>query len=244
MRAGQTNSRPAAVVRSLSWRTFKFRISRPTRSCGTSPCLRPLRRRASCRSGWILAPRCRSIRPSSQRTGPPTRSSTVGSRGAISFSSSRDRAPLPGPVRSLPTTLTPKTGRPRRPPPLGALTDAERAELREIEAELAADGIARPRSRAECPPDDEACGFVSCRHNLFLDITRANHVRLRFPGKEIDELAQTCSLRVGPLETHEAARLLGVTHGAVRQIEVAALAKLRSGIERYRDKADDLSRPT
>ncbi len=138
--------------------------------------------------------------------------------------------------------LTPRWRRPRRPPPLGKLTDAERRELEEIEAELDREGVdrVRPRVRAECPPDDEPCPFVSCRHHLALDLTPTGKVRLRFPDREVWELEETCALRAANSEqmsAPEVAAKLNISRAQVHLDEVRAMKKLRAALEREQRRA-------
>ena len=123
------------------------------------------------------------------------------------------------------------------------LTRAEREEFAELVAELAAEGVrlGPPATFADCPPGP--CARVSCRHHLGLDVIAivgrlsAGHVRrtpavVKFarPGATIGDAA-TCSLRVaaaGPLSVEQVGRLMGLEEQSVRNIEHAALAKLRA----------------
>jgi hypothetical protein len=64
---------------------------------------------------------------------------------------------------------------------------------------------------------------------LFLDISPAG-IRFNFPGKEPDELRHSCALDLadlGGLKLHEVGDVLHVTRERIRQIEGAALAKIR-----------------
>ncbi len=91
------------------------------------------------------------------------------------------------------------------------ITRAEREELVEIEAALAADGVTLgpPRTFGLCPPGP--CARASCRHNLRLDVVpnRLGHpgdrrrtpllVKLAHPDRDVDQMIATCSLRVATL---------------------------------------------
>src|SRR5687768_1099494 len=47
----------------------------------------------------------------------------------------------------------------------------------------------RPRTRAECVSGPRPCLFVSCKHNLYLDVNpETGSIKLNFPDKEIWEL--------------------------------------------------------
>jgi len=146
----------------------------------------------------------------------------------------------------------------------GGLSLAEREELEVIEKELADGGGSRvrPRTLSECPPDGSPCPWVSCKHHLAIDVLQnvsglregherraAEVVKLNWPGRDVDELEETCSLRVAAragrkkpttalrtkgirslpvLSCEEVSRLMNSTAERVRQIERVALAKLEA----------------
>lgn len=130
-------------------------------------------------------------------------------------------------------------------------TKAERRDTRALERDLDAHGVdrRRPRDEADCPPEGEACPFVSCSMNLYLDVDHRGRVKLNFPGKEIDELEETCALRfarrIKPPEddydvlestrenpTDVVAAMFNITPERLRQIEAKALAKARGPLAR------------
>ncbi len=132
---------------------------------------------------------------------------------------------------------------------LRPLSHQERADLAEDEAALAEAGVSlqRPRTVAECPPAEEPCPFVSCRHHLYVEVDpERGYLKVNFPGRAIDELEETCSLRVAaqqpgvrnlPLEkgvrtSREVGRLLNLTQERVNQIAKVALAKVRAALDR------------
>jgi hypothetical protein len=100
--------------------------------------------------------------------------------------------------------------------------------------------VERPRTWGECVEQElgtrqTPCGFVSCQHHLYLDVTQGHGVRLNFPDKDPDEIRQTCSLRVahdGGSSLGRVALLTNLTRERVRQIEEKALAKVRSRLAR------------
>ncbi|HZJ54956.1 MAG TPA: DNA-binding protein, partial [Myxococcaceae bacterium] len=50
----------------------------------------------------------------------------------------------------------------------------------------------RPRTRADCINGPRPCLFVSCKHNLYLDVNpETGSIKLNFPDKEIWELEHT-----------------------------------------------------
>jgi hypothetical protein len=114
----------------------------------------------------------------------------------------------------------------------GQLTLAEVLEVDELTTELWAEGnwAERPRTRAGCLPVGEPCPFASCRHNLAVEV-EGTLVKLNHPGRDLGDLRETCSLRVadGPgVTVEEAGELLNLTDQSIRDIELRALAKLRS----------------
>ena len=57
----------------------------------------------------------------------------------------------------------------------------------------------RPRTRADCVNGARPCLFVSCKHNLYLDVNpETGSIKLNFPDKEIWELEYTCLLYTSP----------------------------------------------
>lgn len=105
----------------------------------------------------------------------------------------------------------------------------------------------RPRTLEECDSvglgDLFPCPFVSCKHHLYLDVNpRTGSVKINFPGREVDELTETCSKHVemrGGLTLEEVADVMNLTRERVRQLQSRAIAKLKAaGISP--DLADDL----
>lgn len=132
-------------------------------------------------------------------------------------------SPRPAPIaRSLPIYGAPsgKTLHPDR----GNASDLEVGALVYPEA-----APALPRTRAECPTE-RPCPHVGCRHHLFLEVNKTGSVRFNHPDLEVWDLQESCALDVAERggETMEAVgEVLGVTRERVRQIEIAALARLR-----------------
>jgi Sigma-70, region 4 len=141
----------------------------------------------------------------------------------------------------LPTTeLTPERRRSRtmsrkemardlRRRRLGGEMEPEEAELlKSIES-------MRPRTRAECINGPRPCLFVSCKHNLYLDVNpETGSIKLNFPDKEIWELEHTCALDVaekGGITLEEVGAIMNLTRERIRQVETRGLAKLREATE-------------
>ncbi len=89
----------------------------------------------------------------------------------------------------------------------------------------------RPRTRGECADGPRPCPWVSCKHHLFLDVTRHGGLKLNFPDLEPDQLEQTCSLDVADEDEDGATlervgALMNVTRERIRQLEVRGLHKV------------------
>lgn len=85
----------------------------------------------------------------------------------------------------------------------------------------------RPATRADCESSPRPCPWVSCRHHLHLDVDPRGNLKLAPEGQPGD----SCALDVaeqGGATLEEVGELLGgLTRERVRQIEQAALAKVR-----------------
>ena len=105
----------------------------------------------------------------------------------------------------------------------------------------------RPRTFGECDSvglgDLFPCPFVSCKHHLYLDVNpRTGSIKLNFPGREVDELPATCSLRVslrGGVTLEEVADIIGVVRERIRQVQDRALAQLRGAALEAAEDLDD-----
>jgi hypothetical protein len=110
----------------------------------------------------------------------------------------------------------------------GEVDPEEEELLRSIE------GI-RPKTRAECINGPRPCLFVSCKHNLYLDVNpETGSIKLNFPDKEIGELEHTCALDVaekGGITLEEVGEIMNLTRERIRQVETRGLMKLREATE-------------
>src|SRR4051812_30224382 len=93
----------------------------------------------------------------------------------------------------------------------------------------------RPKTRAECVNGPRPCMFVSCKHNLYLDVNpETGSIKLNFPDKEIWELEHTCALDVaekGGITLEEVGTIMNLTRERIRQVETRGLMKLREATE-------------
>lgn len=127
------------------------------------------------------------------------------------------------------------------------LTRDEQQELAADEAALLAAGVSlqRPRTLAECPPADQSCPWVSCRHHLYLEVDPdLGFIKLNFPERDVDELEETCSLRVagrtpavdlslekGARRLSEVWAFLNITPERANQLAQSALVRVRAALE-------------
>ena len=111
----------------------------------------------------------------------------------------------------------------------GELDPEEQELLGEIER-------MRPRTRADCINGPRPCQFVSCKHNLYLDVNpETGSIKLNFPDKEIWELEHTCALDVaekGGITLEEVGAIMNLTRERIRQVETRGLMKLREATEK------------
>lgn len=100
-----------------------------------------------------------------------------------------------------------------------------------------------PRLRSHCADVPRPCPYVSCRHHLYFDfahgpptgapeqVARALEYARAWPGKEPEELRESCTLDVADRGEHtlEAVGVvLNLTRERIRQVELGALRKLRA----------------
>lgn len=89
----------------------------------------------------------------------------------------------------------------------------------------------RPQSRLDCREGQRPCPYVACRYHLYLDVhPRTGSIKLNFPDKEADELAETCALDVaerGGVTLEEVGAIMNLTRERIRQVEASAMDKLR-----------------
>ena len=107
-----------------------------------------------------------------------------------------------------------------------------RAELNHLRASNEWVGEIRPRARADCAEIPRPCPHVSCRHHLYLDVSRrTGAIKLNFPDLEVWELRISCALDIadqGGATLEDIGLLMNLTRERVRQLEIAALGRLGS----------------
>lgn len=112
---------------------------------------------------------------------------------------------------------------------LSGEVDPEEAEI------LATMDQMRPRTRADCVAAARPCLYVSCKHNLYLDVNpETGSIKLNFPDKDIWELEHTCALDVaekGGITLEEVGEIMNLTRERIRQVETRGLGKLREATD-------------
>lgn len=92
-------------------------------------------------------------------------------------------------------------------------------------------GYPRPGLRSECRNGPRPCPFVACRYHLYLDVNpRTGSIKLNFPDLEVWELPYSCALDIaelGGITLERAGEIMNLTRERIRQMEAAALTKLR-----------------
>ena len=90
----------------------------------------------------------------------------------------------------------------------------------------------RPKERSECQGIGRPCPFVSCKYNLFLDVTEIGTIKFNF--SDIEELKFNCVLdwaELGGITLDKIGDLMLITRERVRQTEEKALQRFRVATE-------------
>jgi hypothetical protein len=103
----------------------------------------------------------------------------------------------------------------------------------------------KPRTRAECADGPRPCPYVSCKYHLYLDVQhRTGAIKLNFPDIEVEDMNESCSLDIadrGGTTLEEVGAIMNLTRERIRQLEVRAMAKVKSlhEMEALRDFVDE-----
>lgn len=125
--------------------------------------------------------------------------------------------------------------------------DAGRIEANAWLRELAPSERRRPADREACLPGgrnaQRPCPYVSCKYHLALDVSpKSGAIKLNFPGLEVWEMRETCSLDVadrGGVALEGVGALMNLTRERIRQVETMALARVRPvAVAALRDYAE------
>ena len=89
----------------------------------------------------------------------------------------------------------------------------------------------RPKTRGDCADGARPCPWISCRHNLYIDVDpRTGALRLVFPDLEVHELVESCALDVaawGGTTLDKVGNIMNLSRERIRQLEAPALQKLK-----------------
>lgn len=90
----------------------------------------------------------------------------------------------------------------------------------------------KPQTRADCASVSRPCPHVSCKYNLFLDVSgRTGSIKLNFPDLDTDTMVESCALDVadrGGTSLEEVGAAMNLTRERVRQLERSAMAKIQA----------------
>lgn len=91
-----------------------------------------------------------------------------------------------------------------------------------------------PATRAECINGPRPCPYVSCRFNLYLDVTAKGSITLNYPDKEVWEVDDSlCALdhaSQGRMTLEEVGQRFGMTRERIRQIEELGLRHMKRNL--------------
>lgn len=90
----------------------------------------------------------------------------------------------------------------------------------------------KPKVRDDCAQVARPCPFVTCRYNLYLDVTPKGRVHLNFPDIAPHEMTHSCALDVrrsnpGGMTLEDVGSVLALTRERIRQIQSEALDKMK-----------------
>lgn len=109
----------------------------------------------------------------------------------------------------------------------------DRARLRVLRKTNSQLNIARPKTRGECQDGVRPCPWVSCRHHLAYEVTPDGDLRHMFPGVELGEMQDTCSLDVsdrGPSRLVDVVEVTNISIKVVQDTEDRAIETMREAL--------------
>lgn len=106
----------------------------------------------------------------------------------------------------------------------------------ELLTDVPEDMTPRPKSRSECRGGPRPCPWVGCRFHLAIDVKANGAIVRNFPGRDFDEIPQTCALDVADaadpdgITLTEVGMMLGLTRERTRQLVMMAIQSLRQHV--------------
>lgn len=87
-----------------------------------------------------------------------------------------------------------------------------------------------PTVRSDCPTQ-RPCPYVTCRHNMYLDIRASGNITFNFSDMPVEMVRYSCSLDVANehelgLPLGKIGEIMNLTRERVRQIELEAAEKI------------------
>ena len=93
-----------------------------------------------------------------------------------------------------------------------------------------------PRLRSHCVGGRRPCPYVSCKFNLYLDVSSVGSIMPNFPELEPHEMLESCVLdaadRAG-MTLEEVGALFNLTRERIRQVQNAAITKVKRHIIKH-----------
>jgi len=89
-------------------------------------------------------------------------------------------------------------------------------------------GYWKPQTRGDCADVPRPCPYVSCRHNLYLDVSEIGSIKQNFQVDPWD-MKESCALDVaecGGMTLDEVGIMMNLTRERIRQIEIDCVAAL------------------
>lgn len=93
-----------------------------------------------------------------------------------------------------------------------------------------------PRLRAHCIGGRRPCPYVSCKFNLYLDVSPVGSIMPNFPELEPHEMLESCVLDVAErqgMTLEEVGTLFNLTRERIRQVQNAATAKVKRYVKKH-----------
>lgn len=93
------------------------------------------------------------------------------------------------------------------------------------------DGFKRPLTRSDCADGPRPCPLVSCKYNLYLDVSKSGALKFNFPDVEVEDMKESCVLDVadrGGITLEEVGQIMNLTRERIRQVELRAIDKVKN----------------
>lgn len=92
--------------------------------------------------------------------------------------------------------------------------------------------IIRPTKREHCVDGPRPCPWVTCRYNLYLEVTRRGIVQFSKGEVPVEDIPphESCALDVadrGGISLEKVAAILGLTRERIRQVAIEGLRKVK-----------------